>query len=268
MKRSLSGSVPAPLRTCGPWLRHALLGLVAVAILSGCARPLDPAGVKRFNEAQRWFDQARGRDDYLRAASLYQEILDSGFRSGAVLYNQGNAYMRAGQRGRALAAYAEAMRYRPRDPQLRANLALARGGGDERVPLVETVFFWQNVLSYREKYALVGLLGTLAATLAAGAILWPQRRLGWSAGGAVLVLAVACASAIYDWHRFESVENGVVVVHAAVARKGDSPEYEPAFTAPLAEGTVFRVVGRRGPWLRIRIPGGEGWIEAASAATY
>ena len=54
----------------------------------------------------------------------------------AVLYNQGNAWMRAGATGRALAAYRQAQRYRPRDPYLAANLqnALAASGRNAAAP--------------------------------------------------------------------------------------------------------------------------------------
>ena len=53
--------------------------------------------------------------------------LDRGQISGAVLYNQGNAFMQAGQRGRAIAAYRQARRYLGPDLFLEANLAYALG---------------------------------------------------------------------------------------------------------------------------------------------
>ena len=71
-------------------------------MLSGCGRPLDLDSARVFQEAEQTFSQAKSPDDYLKAAAMYQEILDRGYVSGAVLYNQGNALMRAGQRGRRL----------------------------------------------------------------------------------------------------------------------------------------------------------------------
>lgn len=251
-----------------PRFGGALAAIALLVVLPGCGRSLDPAQAQRFREAQQWFDRAQDPDDYLRAASLYQEILDSGFRSGAVLYNQGNAYMRAGQRGRALAAYAQAVRYRPRDPQLRANLSLARGDAPQPRPLVETVFFWQNWLSYREKFVLAGGLAAITTLLAAAMLLRPDWRLGWPAAAVGVALAVACTSAGYDWYRYDWLRHGVVTEPEAVARKGDSARYEPAFTAPLAEGTTFQVAASRGDWLLIRLPGGEGWLKATAAVVY
>ena len=87
-----------------------------------------------------------------------QEILDRGLLSGAVLYNQGNAFMRAGQRGRAIAAYRQARRYlgpirswRPIWPTP-WEISPAR-----RRPLVEHLLFWQDWISYPAKFQLSGL---------------------------------------------------------------------------------------------------------------
>ena len=106
-----------------------LLSLVAgsLAASSGCGGRVDPTMFSQFQRAQEAFDQAQQPDEFLRVAALYQEMLDTGLVSGAVLYNQGNAFMRAGQRGRALACYRQAVRYRPRDPYLAANLNYALG---------------------------------------------------------------------------------------------------------------------------------------------
>ena len=107
-----------------------LFGLATVLLVaSGCTAAPEAELVRKYQRALETFDQAAAPEDYLRSAALYQEIIDRGVVSGALLYNQGNAYMRAGQRGRAIACYRQAARYRPRDPQLQANLQLALGSG-------------------------------------------------------------------------------------------------------------------------------------------
>ena len=98
----------------------AVAASLALVVSSGCGRGVDLDVSRTFQEAQETFDDAEAPEDFLRAAGLYQSILERGVVSGVVLYNQGNAYMRAGQRGRAIAAYRQAQRYRPRDPYLEA----------------------------------------------------------------------------------------------------------------------------------------------------
>jgi tetratricopeptide (TPR) repeat protein len=249
-----------PIVLCLPWLA------------AGCSRAVELDVSHTFQQAQATFDKATTPDDFLAAASLYQQILDRGVVSGAVLYNQGNAYMRAGHRGRAIAAYRQAQRYRPRDPYLEANLRNALGSDPSpgrRKPLVEYLLFWQDWLSYPEKFTLLGAAAVLSfASATAGLIL--RRRL-WSRvaiAGLVATLVLAI-SAGYDWHRFDHTVHGVIVAKKAVARKGNATSYEPAFTESLVEGTEFTLCDQRGAWLLIRLRAGqEGWVKAGEAVVY
>ena len=114
-------------------LQRGSVAILLVTLLAAHRRAAPgrrtPALAQTFQAAQQAFDKAQTPDDFLRAASLYQEILDAGLVSGAVLYNQGNAFLRGGHRGRAIACYRQAQRYRPRDPWLDHNLRCALGPG-------------------------------------------------------------------------------------------------------------------------------------------
>jgi hypothetical protein len=249
--------------------------LAAVVVLSlaaaGCSGGVDLEVSRTFQQAQAEFDDAKSPEDYLRAAGLYQEVLDRGVVSGAVLYNQGNAFVRAGQRGRAIAAYRRALRYRPRDPLLRANLdyVLPDSATSQRRPVIETLLFWQDWLSYPEKFYLAAAAAVATFGLALAWLVGRRRLLGYLAAAGLAVTLLLVFSAGYDWYRCDHVVRGVVVVPAAIARKGNARGYEPAFTEPLAEGDEFRLVERRGDWLLIRMPGGpEGWVDKDAVATY
>jgi hypothetical protein len=258
--------------SCGDVLKRSLLlaAVLPLLVVAGCGRMPDGELLRKFQAAQEAFDKASRPDEFLKVAAMYQEILDSGVVSGAVLYNQGNALMRARQPGRAIAAYRLAERYRPRDPDLAANLRSAQGSDAAaagRRPLVETLLFWQNWLSYPEKFYAAASVALLAFTLGVTAIL--RRRRLWKrlALAAVMLLGVLCLSAAYDWYRFDYVVHGVIAQPKVVARKGNATSYEPAFTEPLAEGTEFRLRDRRANWLLIELAGGEeGWIEQDAAA--
>lgn len=258
----------------------ALILMVAVPVLSGCGRAPDDGVLRKFQEAQQAFDRAlqNGNDpnqrgeQFLRAALLYQEILDGGFVSGAVLYNQGNAFMGAGQRGRAIACYRQAKRYLPRDPLLDLALRTALDTDDPRGDraLVDYVLFWQDWISYGGKFRLAGGMAVLAFLVAFAALFAGRRRwvayCGWAALALTLLVA---ASAAYDWYRFDGIKHGVVVAEQVVARKGNADSFEPAFTQPLAEGTEFVVMERRGDWFLIGLPGAkEGWVKRDEVVVY
>ena len=246
-----------------------LIGLLACA---GCSRQASLETARTFQRAQDVFDQAQSPDDYLKAAAIYESIREDGVVSGAVLYNQGNAYMRAGQRGRAIAAYREAIRYRPRDPYLAANLMYALDSDtiSSGSSLLEYVLFWQNWLGYREKYVLAFVAGLLTFALAVAGLWLAGRRVWiWSAVAGLVLTGVFMVSAAYDWYRYERVVQGVIVTGDVTARKGYGQSYEPAFADPLAEGTEFTLQERRGEWLRIRLAGNkDGWVENHDVVLY
>lgn len=240
---------------------------------SGCAPALDLENSRRFQQAEKVFTAADSPDDYLQAAGLYQQMLDSGVTSGAVLYNQGNAYMQAGEVGHAIAAYRRAQRFRPRDPYLDANLQLALKAHAQPTPetsIVDMLLFWQNWLSYLEKFQLVTLLAGLAFTLGLVGRFSQRRRVFRHLALVMLLLACVCGiSAGYDWYRFDHTLHGVVTADSVTARKGNSANYEPAFTEPLTEGREFTVLEERGEWLFVRISQtGDAWIERDSATVY
>jgi tetratricopeptide (TPR) repeat protein len=251
-------------------IRNLFLIGLAVA-LSGCAGNPSAELAQQFQAAQATFDRAKTPEDFLRAAAMYQEILDSGFVSGAVLYNQGNAFQRAGQRGRAIACYRQAQRYRPRDPYLDHNLRSALNAPPAPArPLIEYLLFWQDWVSYGGKFRWFAGLGVVTFTVAVAALYVPRRR--WLNAVAAAGLAgtlILGLSAGYDGYRFAALRHGVVAAREAVARKGNADSYEPAFTQPLAEGAEFEVREERGDWLLVRLSGAkEGWLRRDQVVVY
>lgn len=273
---------PAGIRSAGPShpARAAACPVFSILLLllllpcTGCGSGGDLERTRIFQKAEERFENADSPEAFLEAAALYEEILKGGFENGAVLYNLGNAYMNAGRRGAAIAAYRRAKRYRPRDPFLDNNLQLALAPNLPPASprtLLQHLLFWQDWLSYPEKYhLLLGLAGvTLLFTLCGLAIprlstLW--RRLSLGAGALVLLAAL---SAGYDTYRFEWIRHGVVTARKVVARKGNGESFPPAFTEPLAEGQEFRVSSTREAWVLARLPGGvEGWLPAKDVTLF
>ncbi len=252
--------------------------LVLLVMLSaaGCGGRPDLDTAQRFQEAESAFSNAQSADDFARVAGQYDQLFADGLVSGVALYNQGNAWMRAGETGRAIAAWRQSQRYRPRDPYLNANLQSALTSCQSPASVAPEigaagyVFFWQNLLSYPEKF----LLATIFLTALCLSSLLNQllalrqsfRRLTILIG---VSFAVAAVSAAWDWQRYEQTTQGVVVLKEVEARKGNSESYEAAFTEPLSEGSEFVVLEERSDWLNIRIPGLDtAWIPSRAAMTF
>jgi hypothetical protein len=238
---------------------------VMLLILIQCtASAADPGTHERaFLRALELFDSATSPDDYRASARELESILADGVQSGAVYYNLGNAYYRAGEYGRAILNYRKAKPFRPRDPYLESNLqqALASAPGrlpEQPAPWWTHVLFWDDWISFRRKVQITGLCMILAATLfAAAAVLRrPRIHLG--------VAALCCVSLALGIDAFLSnpgSANRAVITGETIARKGTGKDYEPAFDQPLRDGAEFTVLSETADWTFGHFEGiGDGWV--------
>ena len=66
------------------------------------------------------------RGEFAEAAQQYENLIAMGYEDTALYYNLGNAYLEGGDPGRAILNYLRAEELSPRNPNVRANLDLAR----------------------------------------------------------------------------------------------------------------------------------------------
>ena len=256
--------------------RIGLFALLTILNTAGCSSRPDLGIAQKFQDAEKAFSTAASQEEFAQVAVQYEQLRAQDFVSGVAFYNQGNAWMRAGETGRAIAAWRQSQRYRPRDPYLRANLQSALTACQSKAPVIPDigvagyVLFWQNWLSYPEKFRLATLLliAVCAVGLSGPLVIQTHivRRLVLMFG---LLFAVAAVSATWDWHRYQHTTQGVVVQGDVEARKGNSESYETAFTKPLHQGSEFVLLEERADWSHIRIPDlGTAWILSRAAVTY
>lgn len=248
-------------------MRTIVPGLIALVLLMPeFALGVEPGSRQRmFIRAIEVFDAAKTPADYRESAALLESLLADGFRNGAVYYNLGNAYYRAGEYGRAISAYRKAKMYRPRDPYLEANLRQALSVAPGRLPEPPLpwwrhVLFWDAWLSFPEK-AYAAFAGfVLAAAAACGGLVLRRPRVYWLSAalaviGLVMTLDAGLAHADANWARHG------VVTHETVARKGIGKDYEPAFDQPLKDGAEFTILSENGDWIFGHFEGiGDGWL--------
>jgi tetratricopeptide (TPR) repeat protein len=242
--------------------------LILIALLMGArVGAAEESRDRIFVQALEAFDKAKTDDDYRHVAETLETLLADGYQNGAVYYNLGNAWMKAGEHGRAIAAYRKALPLRPRDPYLVANLnhAIATAPGRLPQPPQEwwrNIFFWQNWLSLPEKFSAMMILFSLATVLALAALKWTAARRQLYSAAAFFVLLGVLAG-VDGWIGWSEVEHSrhAVVVAESVARKGNSNEYEKAFDQPLKDGAEFTIIERRGDWVFGHFEGaGDGWL--------
>ena len=242
---------------------RAALVLMSAALCCG-AGEIDTA----FDAANKLYEQGKFAD----AAATYEKVLQSGVQSGALHFNLGNAWFKAGQTGRAIAEWRLAERASPRDPSLRFNLQFARrrvlGADAPAGPL------WQRALqglTLNEWTVLASMLLWIWFLLLALRELKPSLRrvlAGYTATagvGALLLTGCLAAAASSDF----KTRLAVVIVPEAIARTG--PLDEAKVLHQFRDGTEVAVLDdkevvvgdKKQAWFQVRDDARRtGWVKS------
>lgn len=208
------------------------------------------------------------RTAFCEAADQFQQIVDAGLENGQLYYNLGNARLKCGQTGLAIADYLRARKLTPGDARLKENLAYARSLCRYNIPdsgrraAARTIFFWHYDTPLRTRL-LAGLTAYLLFWLCMIARML-VRRIRWTyPAAACLVIWVTLGISVgLDLRHQAAHHEGVIIANDVVVRKGNAVDYDPQFEQTLSEGVEFEVVEQRGSWLHVRLAdGNEGWIQ-------
>lgn len=226
------------------------------------AAPGDGAPAARSEEANALYRAG----DFAAAAAAYEALAAEGLTSPSLHLNLGNARMRLGRRGPAIASWERALRLDPGDDDARENLRAARADDPDRALTGEATLFARLV--ERTGDGLAVLLFGLPWWALWGALALRTRRTGRARralGAAALLAAVATlggGALLAGRASDRRVPLAIVTAPTAPVREGPSPALKPAFE--LHEGSRVRVVRITGDFALARLEGGlEGWIAAS-----
>jgi tetratricopeptide (TPR) repeat protein len=210
--------------------------------------------------------------DYAGALERYQDIMESGYESGELYYNIGNAYFKLGDLGRAIVNYERARRLMPGDGDVRANLELARSlTADEITPLpgfwlLRAVRWWVHAVP-RSALVLIVALGYLGAGIALMVAILSRRpalttwAVRTAAALGVLVLVFGINLAVIELGIGQSTDAVVLADEASVQSAPSDDRALQVFT--IHEGTTVRVDQRSGDWWEIVLADGKvGWVRS------
>ncbi len=230
-------------------VQRVLCGLLVAGSI--CGSRAEPAA-SAFDQANKLYEQGK----YAEAAAGYEAMIQSGARLSTLYFNLGNACFKAGEKGRAIAAYRQAETLAPRDPSLRFNLQFARNAVTGRDTLPGTRWQrWLATLTLNEW-----------TTLAAGAFwLWflllalREYRRPWrkplsgytaTAGLAAVLLAGCLGAAAFEQ---ANTRSAVVIVPEAIVRYGPLEESQVFYQ--LRDGMEVSVLDEK------QISGNEAWLQ-------
>ncbi|MFO7750935.1 MAG: BatD family protein [Desulfobacteraceae bacterium] len=206
--------------------------------------------------------------EYERSGQLFEKIVHRGVENGKLYYNIGNAYLKAGDTGRAVLWYERAKKLIPGDADLLFNLDYAgRLVADEQekksFDLSDLVFFWQDLFSSKTvEYA--ALAASLIFFLHAGIRLVKRKRSSaWLGGVLFVVFVITASAALFDYYDSKRNRCAVILSKQAAVRSGVSDKATVLFT--LHAGTKVRVEKTRDDYFRIFFARGKiGWIQRQS----
>ena len=220
--------------------------------------------IAQFDQANRLYEQGKFAD----AAAGYQQLIAAGYTSSTVYYNLGNAWFKAGQLGRSVAAYRRAQELSPRDPNILFNLDFARrqvAGSSAPPPNL-----WQR-LPGRLTLNEWAVLAAIAFWLCFALLVLREWKPAWrrplrsytiaAASLATLVVAML-AIAVYQ---SGAVREAVVVAQEAIVRYGPLEDSRVHFQ--LRNGAEVEIVGRKQngaaeAWLQVRDGSNRiGWLK-------
>jgi tetratricopeptide (TPR) repeat protein len=249
VKRAVDGLRQMP-EAGGGQGKRILQGVGCLLLLLGLARGARAGDVSTtFLQANKLYEEGK----YAQAGAAYEGLLRDGQISPAIYFNAGDAWFKAGQMGRAIYDFRRAEELAPRDPDIHANLQIARehaGAGTAALPgnrwtrWVGRVTLNEWTWCASASVALFFLLLTgrqISPALAKASAGWPPIL------GGVSVWLLACLGWSVDQHLWE--RSSIVLVSEAVVRRGPMDESQSAFTAH--DGAELLVLAQDGDWLQV-----------------
>jgi tetratricopeptide (TPR) repeat protein len=240
----------------------ALLALLLLAIPAASAQE-----VATSPGAACAADYERGA--YADAAACYRALEAAGHHNGHLHYNEGNAWYRAGDTGRAVLAYRRAELYLPRDGDVRANLAAARRAAkddleppDSRGAFARAVLAPYDGLSPRELL----LLGSVAWALFFSLLALRVRRDLPGGAGPLVLLGILAAAALIGWsiRSYELATSPVAVVLGDEVTLRSGRDLQSVDLARLHAGAEVTVVEEGDAWVQVALSSGQrGWMPAS-----
>jgi hypothetical protein len=209
---------------------------------------------------------------FRRAAEQFETVTARGHANGSLEYNTANAWLLAGDLGRAVLHYRRGLVLRPGDPEIEANLATARARRLDQIDdasgraLVETLFFWHHGLDRPTKRTVAAALWLLGFALLAAVFLLPpgDRRIRFRRLAALTCLALAAAlyvSLAVERADAAARDDAVLVADEMPLRTGDGFGYPARYENPIHAGAELIVLEDRGGWVRVELADGKsGWL--------
>lgn len=207
--------------------------------------------------------------NFNEAAKAFESLAAGPVKNPHLYYNTGNAYLKAGNLGRAVLWYERAKTLIPNDPDLAFNLDYAMDQVKDKTEsspkISEILFFWDRLFPAKTLQITAVFFSFVFFAWASVRVI--QNRKIFSGTGMVLCTAfvlITMMTAVQYYQR-AFCPNAVMVQEEVSVRAGTTDTATVLFS--LHAGTKVRVEDRREGYLKIRFSKDRiGWVKTVDAA--
>lgn len=237
----------------GRWVR--ICGMAFSCVALWLAHPMNTRGQEAdFDAANR----ASAEGKWAEAVRGYEDVITRHGYSAPVLFNLANAQVAEGKLGPAILNYERARWLAPNDPDIAANLALARQKAGLEGEAVSRLAAVAHCMTWTEWSILAtAMLWLVTAALPLRRML-PRTRPALTAGAVIgaLVLLAAISALALRWH---DLDRAIVTAPEAAARVSPVTVVQPLFTLRVGEAVTIKRT--HGAFMLIaNQQGREGWV--------
>ena len=219
------------------------------------------ANTTTFDKANQ--DFAAGR--FAQAAQGFEQVIAQQGNSTPVLFDLGNAWLKAGEPGRAILNYERALVLAPRDEAIARNLRLARQQAGLTAPEASTVEKAVGALSWDLLTWLgVGALMLLCAAILLGCIrpVLSRTALRTVMLGSAVTLAAVVTTLAFRW---PELDRAVILTSNTPARIAPAEAAGVSFKLPAGE--IVHAEKTHGAFMLVRTAEGHsGWVSELQVA--
>jgi tetratricopeptide (TPR) repeat protein len=227
------------------------------------------ARAESFSDAFEKANKLYAEGQYEPAINTYSNLAQNGTVSASLYFNLGNACLKGGRLGLAVVYYQRALEISPRDPDIRANLQLARSRAYQGNPPKKgapgswTSWFSLNEWSILAALAWWSWLGVLVTHQLKPEMKTRLARLQRLLLMATLITVGGLGIRLY-FDRF--IDSALVVVKDAPVKYGPLDESRVFYT--LQDGAEITVIDRQDQWVQIRDHQQRtGWVHSDQVMT-
>jgi tetratricopeptide (TPR) repeat protein len=243
-----------------PALRRLFLALLLFAGLPRLA------GAATLEEANAFFNAG----EFSKAAAGYESLIETSGPTASRLFNLGNARLRNGEHGPAILAYERAALLAPRDPDIFANLKLARKAATSHEEL-PTRSWWESVLHGLSLHEWSWLTLTSAGLMVLAVLAWGLAGFSrpWLKRSAVTALICGILAGLLGgfalWFRKGETKLGIITAAQPALRLSPFPDAAPAGSPRT--GVKVILGDHSNGWVYVTVPGSNlsGWLPEKDA---